>query len=209
MRIRRFLCCCVTAAACATANAQEPALPQPDTQDPPPAAPLPSIPQLLPDDILPAATPGPNAPSLPQLDEVFKDNPLTHATAEQRARIEWRKLRNAAINDPALKAARAEAEAAPTDLEKRKLLRRYYEMLYAKITPRGSTPEVRRYLNDRKNDHLNALPQPRVRPETVPPPAPPAPAGSPAQPTPSPTPQPSISPPTQILPLPTATPGAR
>ncbi len=210
MRFARFLFCCWVAAACVTAGAEEPALPKPDTQEPPPsAAPAPSVPQLIPDDVLPAATPGPSAPSLPQLDEAFKDNPLTQAAAEHRARIEWRKLRNVAANDPAVKAALAKAEAARTDLEKRKLLRRYYELLYGKMMPRASTPEVRRYLHDRKHDHLRGLPQPKVRPESVPPPEPLPDAGRSPTPAPSPTPQPSISPPMQIGPFATPTPGMR
>ena len=208
MRFPRFVFCCLFVVARTLAEAQEPPLPQPDTQEtPPPAAPVPSVPQLIPDDVLPPATPVPSAPSLPQLDEVFKDNPLTQAAADQRARIEWRKLRNVVANDATVKAARAEAEAARTDLQKRKLLRRYYEMLYAKMMPHASSPEVRRYLQDRKRDQLNALPQPRVRPETVPSPSPSAP-GSAANPTPTPTPQPSIAPP-QIMPFATPTPGRR
>ena len=188
------------------ARAQEPPLPAPDTRETPaPPVPVPPVPQLIPDEILPAAPPRPSAPSLPQLDEVFKDNPISAAAAEQRARIEWRKLRNLMANDPSVKAAHAKAEAARTDLEKRQLLRRYYEILFGKMMARASTPEMRKYLNDRKNEHLNTLPQPRVRPETAPPPA------APAQPqaAPSPTSQPSASPTPPVQPFATPTPATR
>ena len=200
---------CILMVVCAVpaVNAQEPPLPQPDSETAPPPA---NAPQLIPDDVLPAATPVPSLPTLPQLDEVFKDNPLTQAASDQRARIEWRKLRNAATNDPAVKAARAKAEAARTDLEKRKLLRAYYELLFSKMIARASSPAVHGYLNDRKNDHLKTLPQPRVRPETVSlGPTPPPPAAAQPKASPSPTPQPSVSPPIQVLPFATPTPASR
>src|SRR3954447_26196097 len=113
-------------------TAQEPPLPKADapTSVDPAATPLPEppAPQLIPDDVLPAATPAASAPNLQQLDEVFKDTPITTAAAAYRLRIEWRKLRNAVVNDAEVKAALKTAEAAKTDLQKRKLLQRYYEM---------------------------------------------------------------------------------
>ncbi|MFL6594947.1 MAG: hypothetical protein ACJ8HQ_05840 [Chthoniobacterales bacterium] len=141
----------------------------PSTADPA-ATPLPEPPppQLIPDEILPAATPAASAPNLQQLDEAFKDNPITTAAADYRLRIEWRKLRNLVVNDAEVKAALATAEAAKTDLQKRKLLRRYYELIYAKMLARAATPEMKAYLAARKTEHLNMLPQPRVRPEPTP-----------------------------------------
>ncbi|MFN2509066.1 MAG: hypothetical protein ABR589_09880 [Chthoniobacterales bacterium] len=70
-------------------------------------------------------------------------------------------------NNAEVKAALATANSARTDLEKRKLLRVYYEMLYAKMTALAA-PEMKTYLNDKKNEALNALPQPRVRPDASP-----------------------------------------
>jgi len=173
MRISLLLCTFAAAAGLLTVAAQEPALPQPESQDAPTpqpsgSVPPPLAPQLIPDDVLPLPAPVPSVASLPQLDEAFKDNPLSAAAADYRRRIEWRRLRNRVVNDSMVKAALANADAARTDLQKRKLLRRYYEMLFGKMIARASTPDMKAYLMDRKKDHLNSLPQPHVRPETSP-----------------------------------------
>ncbi|MDQ6623738.1 MAG: hypothetical protein M3Y86_09685 [Verrucomicrobiota bacterium] len=99
------------------------------------------------------------------MDEAFKDNPLTTAAADYRQRIEWRKLSNVVVNDSAVKAALAAADAARTDLEKRKLLRRYYDIFFGKMIDLAGTPEMKAYLTARKNEEQAALPQPHVRPE--------------------------------------------
>jgi hypothetical protein len=204
MRFRPVLSCCLLGTALVALHAQEPPLPAAATQETPAAPiPVPSVPQLIPDEVLPAAAPRPSPPGLPQLDEAFKDKPLSAIAADQNARREWRTLRNAVANDPAAKAAYADAERARTDLEKRKLLRRYYEILYGKMMARATSPAMKSYLNDRKNEHLNTLPQPHVRPETAPKPASSPPQTS-AQPqvTPSPSPQPTAP----ALPFATPTP---
>ena len=202
--------CCLLAR---ETHAQEPApLPKPETQDPAPAGavtPTPT-PELIPADILPppdpAALPGTlDIPSIEQLDQGLKPPPLSPAAEAYRLHLEWRKLRNQVQNEPRLKAALADTEAARTDLQRRKLLARYIELYHARmiaIAPK----EMKQYLLDRKREQLAALPQPNVRPETAlatPKPAPGAPAaGSPgASPTPaapisiygSPTPKPGRS----------------
>jgi hypothetical protein len=207
-----------------TLHAQEVALPQPEhsAQGPPAAAvtsPSPAAatsptatasatippPQLIPPDILPMPDPSappialPPADTIQQLDEALKPKIISPAAQEYQWRIEWRKLRNRIENDPSVREARATADHARTDLEKRKLLARYYDVFYGKAI--ALAPEFKGYLNDRKRDALNALPQPRVRPESVPatptpkpgetPPPPPA-SPPPAPPLPSATPTPSI-----------------
>ncbi|MFL6414426.1 MAG: hypothetical protein ACJ74Y_02000 [Bryobacteraceae bacterium] len=189
-----FVFCVFAASLTCRIAAQEPPLPRAEvpTIADPAATPLPepAPPQLIPDEILPAATPAATAPNLQELDEAFKDNPLTKAAADYRLRIEWRKLRNGVVNDPEVKAALATADAAKTDLQKRKLLRRYYELIYAKMLARAETPEMKAYLTARKTDHLAMLPQPRVRPEA----SPIAKSEGSAAPNASATPQPSATP---------------
>ncbi len=193
-------------------SAQEAPLPKPATQDPAPLEPTPTpegmpasppaAPDLIPADILPppdpaAPAPLPDIPTIEQLDEGLKPPPLSPAAEGYRLHVQWRKLRNQVQNDPAVKAAFARAEAARTDLEKRKLLARYYELFYRKIAAIAPA-EMKTYLNDRKKEHLAALPQPRVRPETAPPtPTPakqsgsPSPTATPVVPYGTPTPSPS------------------
>ncbi len=133
--------------------------------------------------------------NLPQLDENFKDAPISAAAADYRLRIEWRKLRNQVANESAVKGALATANAAKTDLEKRKLLGHYYELLYGKMLARAATPEIKAYLYARKADQLRVLPQPHVRPEATP-------AGSPksSPPAAAPRPAPTALPTPDVLP---------
>jgi hypothetical protein len=103
-------------------------------------------------------------PELSQLDEAFKQSSLGKAADEYRTRVEWRKLQNESAHDPAVVAAKRAAESAPTDLEKRQLLRDYYDLYYGKMRARAATPELRTALEEFRNDHLRLLAQPRVRP---------------------------------------------
>jgi hypothetical protein len=177
-------------------------LPKPETQDPaPPPSPEPSevatpappqlipVPPLPPDNSSPAP-PLPNTPTIPQLDEVFKQTPVNIAAANARAHLAWRDLKNRFRGDPAVRRALATAEAARTDLEKRKLLERYYELYFGKMIAAAEAPEVKGFLNDRKNEAIAGLRQSKVRPT----------------PTPSPTPTPRSS--ATPSPKPTAAPGA-
>ena len=126
----------------------------------------------------PIETPSSVVPDLSQLDQGFKETSLGKAADESRTRLEWRKLANTTAGDPAVVAARQAADAAATDLEKRRLLRKYYELYYGKMHARASTPEMKEALEKFKNEHLAMLTQPRVRPEEA--------AGMP---TPTPTPK--------------------
>jgi hypothetical protein len=175
---------------------QDVPLPKSEPQDPAATPP----PELIPADILPPPDPAAppmtlDIPTIDQLDEGLKPPPLSPAAEAHRLHIEWRKLRNRAQNDPRVKAAFADADAARTDLERRRLLARYVEILHARMI--AMAPEMKKYLLDRKREQLAALPQPRTRPETAlkPEPTPkPAPGASPgASPTASPSPTPSVS----------------
>ncbi len=151
-------------------------MPKPETQDPaPPASPAPNAlatptpPQLIPVPPLPPdnsspAPPLPNTPTIPQLDEVFKQTPVNTAAANARSHLAWRDLKNKIRADPEVKRALAATEAAATDLEKRKLLERYYEIFFGKMIAAAETPEVKGYINDRKNEAIGGLRQARVRP---------------------------------------------
>ena len=146
--------------------------PGPSATPSPAPTPIPTPQDLIPPDILPPPDaapppPAPNVPTIPQLDDGFKAGPISKPAEDRRLHAEWRRLRNKVENDPEIRAARMVAEKAKTDLEKRKLLRRYYEMLYAKLSAIAE-PGFRPYLNDRKREVLATLPQPRVRPETQP-----------------------------------------
>ena len=103
-------------------------------------------------------------PDLSQLDQLFKQTAPDKEAETYRAHVEWRKLKNRTVNDPAVVAAKAAAQAASTDLEKRNRLRLYYEVFYARMRALASTPEMVKYLDSMKDAHLDLLDQPRVRP---------------------------------------------
>ena len=60
----------------------------------------------------------------------------------------------------------AAATASQTDLEKRKMLGRYYDLLYDKIMARAPR-EMKDYLTARRREAVGSLPQPRVRPNVA------------------------------------------
>jgi hypothetical protein len=131
--------------------AQEPELPKPETQESAPATASPSPrPDLFPPDILSsaerAASPVPTIPALPtlpHLDEAFIPKPLSATAGIAQNHAEWRALNNEVANRENVRAARRLADAASTDLEKRKLLRRYYDILYSEMLALASKPELR------------------------------------------------------------------
>jgi hypothetical protein len=162
-------------------RAQEPLLPKPESQEPaatplvgnslPPVAAPSAPPQLMAPDVLSLSersAPQPGTPniSLPEVEQSLVSTMESSAAENQRRQQEWRRLRNLVANDAEVKKAMLRADSARTDLEKRRLLRIYYDTYFAKITNLAA-PEMKAYLADRKNEQLSALPQPRVRPETV------------------------------------------
>jgi hypothetical protein len=125
---------------------------------------------------------GPELPEISQLDQNFsKPRSLGKEADEARVHVEWRQLRNRTVNDPAVQAAKAFAQAARTDLEKRNRLRNYYNVYYERMSALATTPEIKLALQALKTSHQGLLDQPRVRPS-------PTPEGATPTPTPSGTP---------------------
>jgi hypothetical protein len=99
---------------------------------------------------------------------MFKPSSLGKAADEARLHQQWREISNSTINDPDLVAARRSAEAATTDLIRRKRLRTYYTMYYDRMRAKAQTPELKNYIDTQKAQHLGALAQNRVRPSPSP-----------------------------------------
>jgi hypothetical protein len=164
----------------ALVNAQEPPLPA-ATETPtasPSARPelnIPDIPLTVePAPLVPNTSPAPSksAPPLEELDAVFKRSSLGQAVEEQRMHVEWRKLKNRTVDDPDIVALKAAAEKAHTDLEKRNLLRAYYKRYYTRMQALAATPELKAYLEGKKQAMLAGLDQPHVRPNPTASPSP-------------------------------------
>ena len=110
----------------------------------------------------------PNGPALPeisQLDQTFKQPRSMGPQADElRVHKEWRQLKNRTVNDPEVQAARAYAQVARTDLEKRNRLRSYYNIYYQRMSALATTPEIKSWLQAFKTSHEGLLDQPNVRP---------------------------------------------
>jgi hypothetical protein len=120
---------------------------------------------------------GPELPEISQLDQNFsKPRSLGKEADEARVHVAWRQLKNRTVNDPEVQAAKAYAQAARTDLEKRNRLRNYYNIYYQRMDALATTPEIKLALQALKTSHQGLLDQPRVRPtplsEGTPTPAP-------------------------------------
>src|SRR5438874_12577135 len=112
---------------------------------------------------------GPELPEISQLDQTFsKPRSLGRQGDEARVHAEWRPLKNRTVNDPAVQAAKAYAQAARTDLEKRNRLRNYYNIYYERMSALATTPELKLALQGLKIAHEGVLDQPRVRPSPTP-----------------------------------------
>src|SRR5947199_4398241 len=101
--------------------------------------------EALPDaTVTPTVPPnGPELPQLKQLDETFKPPNLGKDAEGTKLRVEWRDLRNRTVNDPQVQAAKAYAQSARTDLEKRDRLREYYSIYYQRMSAQATTPDVK------------------------------------------------------------------
>ena len=156
------------------ATGQEPPLPvaTPTPAASPSARPelnIPDIP-IEPSPLVPntAPTPKKNLPSIQELDTAFQHSSLGAVVEEQRLHLEWRKLKNRASDDPEVVAAKKAIDRAKTDVEKRELMRTYYKIFYAHIQALAETPEVKAYVEAKKNEMINSLAQPHLRPEPTP-----------------------------------------
>ena len=108
---------------------------------------------------------GPELPEISQLDQTFsKPRSLGKEADAARVHVEWRQLKNRTVNDPEVRAAKAYAQAARTDLEKRNRLRNYYNVYYQRMSALAATPEIKLALQALKTSHQGLLAQPRVRP---------------------------------------------
>jgi hypothetical protein len=108
---------------------------------------------------------GPELPEISQLDQNFsKPRSLGPQADQLRVHKEWRQLKNRTVNDPEVQAAKAYAQSAPTDLEKRNRLRNYYDVYYQRMSALATTPELKLALQSLKTSHQGMLAQPRVRP---------------------------------------------
>jgi len=123
----------------------------------------------------PSPTPPPNGPELPDLktldDNFTKPKPLGKEADTLRIHALWRQLKNQTVNDPDVQAAKNYAQAARTDLEKRKRLRSYYDIYYQRMSALATTPELKLALQALKDVHQNMLVQWRVRPSPTPEPS--------------------------------------
>jgi hypothetical protein len=129
---------------------------------------------------------GPELPEISQLDQTFsKPRSLGKAADEARVHVEWRQLKNRTVNDPEVQAAKAYAQAARTDLEKRNRLRNYYSIYYERMSALASTPELKLALQIFRTLHQGMLDQPHVRPSPTPEGATPTPrpSGTPKKPS--------------------------
>jgi hypothetical protein len=99
---------------------------------------------------------------------MFKQTPLGKAADEARLHAQWRELSNRTVNESDLVAARAHAEAATTDLEKRQRLRIYYTTYYDRMRARANSQDLKDFIDARKTEKLALLAQDRVRPGSSP-----------------------------------------
>src|SRR4029450_3195317 len=83
---------------------------------------------------------GPELPGLKRLDDGFKPKSLGKAADELQVHALWRQLKNRTVNDPDVQAAKKYAQAARTDLEKRKRLNSYYEIYYQRKSSLSTAP---------------------------------------------------------------------
>jgi hypothetical protein len=124
---------------------------------------------------------GPELPEISQLDQNFsKPRSLGPQADALRVHKEWRQLKNRTVNDPQVQAAKAYAQSARTDLEKRNRLRNYYNVYYERMAALATTPELKLALQSLKTSHQAWLAQPNVRPTPDTSTPSPTPSGTPA-----------------------------
>jgi hypothetical protein len=124
---------------------------------------------------------GPELPEISQLDQNFsKPRSLGPQADELRVHKEWRQLKNRTVNDPEVQSAKAYAQSARTDLEKRNRLRNYYNVYYERMSALATTPELKLALQALKTSHQSLLAQPNVRPTPNTATPSPTPSGTPA-----------------------------
>ena len=126
-------------------------------------------PSLIPPNILPAPASLPKVPSAPEIEQLnsfFKSTSLGKKADEFRLHVQMVALEARIRNDEDLRALKASAHAAPTDLERRHRLKDYYALYFGKLRAHTTTPELKEYLNAQEATRKLTLLQPRVRHET-------------------------------------------
>ena len=128
-------------------------------------------PSLIPPNILPGPGAGalpqmPMVPELQQLNEIFKQSSLGRVADESRLHLQTAQLEIRIRNDAELHAARASAQQARTDLEKRHQLKAYYHLYYNKLRALAETPDLKAYLDLQETVHTTILLQPKTRHES-------------------------------------------
>ena len=126
-------------------------------------------PSLIPPNILPGADSLPKIPAaqeLEQLNAFFKTTSLGKLADEYRLHLQMVALETRIRNDEDLHALKASALKAPTDLERRHLLKSYYELYFKKLRALATTPDLKAYLDTHEAARKMSLLQPRVRHES-------------------------------------------
>ena len=112
---------------------------------------------------VPNISPEATVPERAQIDEIFKQTSLGKEADERRLHLEWRQLANRVVNDPDIIAAKKAADRAHTDLEKRQLLRAYYDLYYGRMRAMASSTEMKAALDQLRLTHVGRTSQHRVR----------------------------------------------
>ena len=112
---------------------------------------------------VPRAAAEPTIPERSQIDQAFKQTSLGKDADERRMLIERRELANRVVNDPDIIAAKRAANSARTDLEKRQLLRSYYDLYYGRMRAMARNPETKKAIDQDRLAHISQTTQPRVR----------------------------------------------
>jgi hypothetical protein len=112
----------------------------------------------------PTVTAEPTIPERAQIDQIFKQTSLGKEADERQLHLEWRELANRVVNDPDIVAAKRAADTAHTDLEKRQLLRAYYDLYYGRMRSLASSSEMKAALDELRMAHVSRTSQRRVRP---------------------------------------------
>jgi hypothetical protein len=126
-------------------------------------------PTLIPPNILPAPDSLPKIPAaqeLEQLNAFFKTASMGRLADEHRLHLQMVALETRIRNDQDLHALKASALKAPTDLERRHLLKSYYELYFKKLRALATTPDLKAYLDAHEAARKMSLLQPRVRHES-------------------------------------------
>ena len=105
-------------------------------------------------------------PDLELLNAFFKQTSLGKAADDYRLHLQTAELETQIRNDQDLHALKAKAMQVSTDLERRHLLKAYYQLYYSKLRALTTAPDLVAYLTSQEAGYVASLLQPRVRHET-------------------------------------------